>query len=280
MPIIINTSWSDITASGVTIIDKKFGDVPESGTGGLSSQSPYAEATVYYYIPWSQRWTFVQAILGSPQASDFADTSALVYRLPVPYPDNEALYASAFEIHPIPSPSGTNSAPSSPETAYNYAVVAIKYSTPTYPVTGDNPLVTIEGASGAQEITAPLFSYAFSDGSKPEQPVGILIPNQEIRMTYHRVPYINTDIFTSYQGMVNSATFLGLDVGTVFCNPITWSTSITVNQYSLFEVQFSFSWRALPWNQFIKPNGAVDTLTNVATGDPVFASVDFNDLFS
>jgi hypothetical protein len=280
VPTIITTSWSDITTAGVTILDKKFGDVPESGNGGLSGTSPYAEATVYYYIPWSQRWTFVQTIMGSPQASDFSTPTALVYRLPVPYPDSAALYASAFEIHPVPSPSGTNSLPSAAETAYNYAIVAIKYSTPSYPVSGSNPLLTIEGASGAQEITAPLLSYQFSDGTKPEQPVGIPIPNQEIRITYHRVPYINTDIFTSYQGMVNSATFLGLSAGYVFCNPITWSTSITVNQYSLFEVQFSFSWRALPWNQFIKPNGAVDTLTNVATGDPVFASVDFNELFS
>jgi hypothetical protein len=202
-----------------------------------------------------------------------------VYRTPLQYTDNTALFAASFNINPILSPSGSASAPSAVEVAYRYAQVDLTYSTPSYNMSGTDAFVTIEGEAGGQEVTVPFQSYSFSDGSKPEQPVGILVPNQQITMTYHRVPYVDYSTFTGYAGTVNSATFLGLSAGYVLCNPIKWSTGITVGSLPLYEVTYSFSWRAVPWNKFLKADGTYDTLTNSA-GSPVFGSTDFNALFS
>jgi hypothetical protein len=270
--IILNTTWSDVS---VPVFNKQFGQQPESGTNVAAS------ATVYYQLNYLDRWTFIREVMGTPQALDYSNPNQLIYRLALQYPDNLALYASQFDITPIASPSalaldGYCALASQPETVYSYCWVGITYSSLTYDPT---TLYTVEVKTGAQEVTAPNYTYHFvSDGSDIDQTVGVLVPNQEITITQMRVPYFDSSQYISYQSTVNATQFLGYAAGTVLFNPMTstYSSSIAAGS-PVYQVTFSFTWRYVPWNWFLKSDGTWDLVQDDG-GNPVFQSSEYNNL--
>lgn len=269
MPNIFQTTWADID---VPVYDKRFGANSGSGTNSSASE------TVYYLVDYTNRWRFIRAAMGTPQALDYANPSSLLYRMPLQLPDNLALFAQKFDWTAIGSPTGVCASVFSPETAYKYAWVGLQYSSLTYnPVT----LYSVENRTGSQEITAPNYYYSFvSDGLKIDQAVGVNVPNQEFAITFHRVPYFDGSTFVSYQGTVNATTFLGYAAGTVLFNP-------TVSHYDagigvgtpIYEVTLSFTWRSIPWNYFLRPGGSWAAVQDPASNPP-FASSEFNNLIS
>ena len=75
-------------------------------------------------------------------------------------------------------------------------------------------------------------------------------------ITTYLNPNLDDALATSLVGKTNSAVFLGRPVKTMRFDGLNASFAQTVTMQTTFQKQFSFSYRAIPWGQRLRPMAA------------------------
>lgn len=145
------------------------------------------------------------------------------------------------------------------------------------------PWVTANFDMSSEFITVPGAVYRYADGTPTDEKVGRMIPETDISMTVHRLPYAPLDEVANVQGKLNNAPFRILnrafDVGTLLFRG--GQSTIDVDSIGSINctANYRFLFRPIPHNFFLKPTrtGGFQVITD-GNGDTVYQLGDFTQL--
>jgi hypothetical protein len=254
-----------------------------------------ASAQMSFKVPWQNRWQFVLSVMGQVSITGGVNGTVTRYA-PMVYPDFPALYCQGIDMQGW----GNFEASTNTSIIYDWAVVTCVFGTFPWNFQGLNdPNGLTNGLYRSQSVefsgemlSLPAAGYKFS--ASPQLPVtqniGRIVPLLNISITQHMCPSIPFATLFSLIGNVNSTSFYGAATGTVlFLGASSESDfSLTQNNQSWLisqKLTTKFTYRAIPWNMFLRPdgtdpngNGGYDTVVNTAGGN-VYPAADLNQIF-
>jgi hypothetical protein len=280
MPTPLNpvTTLADISVPYKRMMNSTTANIDESGVT--------ARASFLVKRP-QDAWQFVRDVAGSIRNLG-GPGSPMLYRVPLQFPENPNLYANGASItyggaqqwaagtYTYSGPSGLGPSP------YGYARVDVNFKFYAWGFQ-DAQWSTYQMRSSGNFITTPYQVYLFADGRRTDADVGILVPEQEMVYTRYWLPdlsYIEPTVL-AMSGCVNSAPFgpRALDSGTVLFIGGDSNQTQSVMGIQSQDVQLTFRYRRIPWNNFLHPDG-VSGFQPIAdgAGNPPFPGADINQL--
>ena len=164
---------------------------------------------------------------------------------------------------------------------YSKAIIDIDFATPQFGLTGAGAFMVQRLNYGGNMITIPGSCYAFGDGTKVNQDVGRFVPEVEYSVTYYQVPPgLDPTLITGLTGTVNSTPIFGLGAGNVLFNGGSSEVQTTALFQQSFQLELSFSFRPVPWNDLAKPDGSGFALVTDGGGNPIYTSADHTPLLA
>lgn len=193
--------------------------------------------------------------------------------VPLRFPDATALLATNVDVKLTGYDYALN--------LYSTAVIDVDFSTPQFDMTGQNAFLTENMRFGGNMITLPGSSYHFpSDSSKVNQDVGRFVPEVELNITKQMVPGLDVTTILSLTGKVNNAPFLGGAEGTVLFTGANSDRQTTATFVQSFQIQLSFMYRPVPWNQLCRPDGTGFEAVQDGGGNGIYQEADLTQLFN
>lgn len=203
-----------------------------------------------FKVTWEDSPAFLQAVIGTT-----ATINGLVRRVPLQNPYLPQLYAVG-----ISDCQGVGSdANISATRPYPWLIYTVDFAILPFGVSGDSAFLTLNHDGAGRTVTVPGQYYAFSDGTKIDQNVGIPIGGHAISLTVHQLPSLINfmAVATPLEGKVNSTTLTVAGIsyapGTVFFETFGTSSQKSAFGVATHEAGISLIYSALPWNKAIKP---------------------------
>ncbi len=239
-----------------------------------------------FLCAWNDRYTVAKAILGLNTAVRVG--SFITIRVPMQYPEIPYMYAHQIAIKGVGPPFGR-----SPQFAYPYAVVMVNFKCSAWSFQGiddpggqnqidpTHPYIYAEQhiQSSAEMLTVP-GKYAFFAGTDHTSliPYGYRIALVDLVITLHRIPYLPTSQALNYAGMINDATFLGVDAYKLMFNGMESVQTRLTDGTMTTDATFKFQARSIRWDYgYDGQAGAFAQVVKTSGGsDPFIESTDLS----
>lgn len=261
-------------ATSTEILNEGFGY--EIGDKGV-------EATIRFWFSGADLQNFVNVVIGLPAITFTFYGSSISRLIPLAHPYQYNCYAYTARIYPAPdSVSGLDGTGHGID--YTDWFADIGFRTPQYSVdtASPNAFVTEQRSNGVEMTTRPGSAYKFlSDGKRINHDVGIPVITAEYSLTFHQLSSLDDTLYDSLVGCVNSATFYGKPAGTMLYLGASSSGEFTLAGAASFEVTHQFSYKSVPHNNIMRPDGAMfDTPVLISDGTTtMLPSADLNALW-
>lgn len=256
-------------------------EVLSVGNGSWSDQ-------ITFYIPWDQRWVFLDYVAGTSE--EFVTSGGTVTRVvPLRHPERpEVLFAVGASCEGIGGYHERSALNGNPllvdgmdqPILYSHARVTVDFSTLSFGFEGDQPFTELNLKHGAEYWTKPGTAWLFSNGSKSSQDVGVLVPTTTYQLTSYQNAALNATLLRQCQGKVNSTTLFlageSLPAGTVRFDGAETSSSRSTLGAITHVKRMAFTWRAVNWNLQMREDGELDIPINVFSGLPPYETADLN----
>jgi len=208
-----------------------------------------------FKVAWGMRVDFAVELLGGYRwiGNSFA------YTPPAVMPGVPQAIVREIEIEPFPEDvsSGPPGTLREEVSSYPYAIVEATYTIPEHgndrsrPDLPDVPQGTFLSYSselGTEHTTVPGRTWQWQGGGDvpADQAPSILVPTEDIRLTWERVPSPPWAALRDKRGMVNSGNFLNHTEGTVLFLGARTSREFQVQGDGLWRLDFHFKVRAMP----------------------------------
>jgi hypothetical protein len=239
-------------------------------------------ATMVFLVDWSDRWQFIRDVAGKSVIVGPSSGPTIVRSAPLQYPDNKNLYANGVSVEPIGVSYCTTSG------AYAKAEITVTFGTLSFDSevsqgTQNTVYRSIEIDMSAQLMSLPTSPFEFatpSGGFKPntnQVNPGLLMPQAQITITSHQVPYLDTELIFGFIGSINLYTFYGMAPGTCLFLGVQCRRQATSEGLQAWEISYRFSFRPIDWNKFYSPTPGVgfDFLYHKATSTTIYSYMDF-----
>lgn len=253
---------------------------------GASSGGPFASKG--YLCNWADRYPLANSFLGLATVSGGTSIS---FPAPTPYPESLNMYPNSVEIEGVGRPSQ-----GAKQIQWPYAIVRVHYGVRQYGVfPADDPggvnsidqtmplvYATQELDFASTWITIPKTSIKLADGTKLDQDFGMRVPQTDMSITLHKMPYLPGTLITNVMGSpINSAKFLNCPAGYCLFNGAKVRRSASTDGTFTQEVTYSFSFRAIaPWDYMFAPDGSGWKKVVTQGGADVISRGDLSVLFT
>lgn len=225
-------------------------------TEGIHEGGPYA--TKKYLCDWANRYQLANGMLGLVSGTG----GAISLFAPQQYPQSLNMWAREVYIEGAGQPTQGPA-----QLQFPKAVVTVNYGvpkfgilpTPSISIDPSNPIIyaTQEIDIGMEQFNIPASAVQVLGPTAPlAKDVPVYFARAEIAITLHRFPWLPAPLIFGLVGNLNSAKYLGCDVGKLRFNGgrthLTASTDGTQTQ----DVTLSFSYRNVArWDYTFHPNG-------------------------
>ncbi len=239
-----------------------------------------------FLCPWGDRYTVAQALLGLSATTHIGE---LTLNTPKQYPERATMYAHDIGIQGVGFPQeGTNGV-----MAFYRAIISVNYQCLPWSFEGIDlglyynnidpatPLIYCRQTMDYSTcwITIPHKGLKFAGGAFLHRDWKMPLCQIEMNLTFIRVPYLPGQVaFQVAKAPLNSTTFLGAPPGYVIFNG--WRNEQTRDTAGNFtqDINMSFSFRSVPWDQDWNPLGAPAAFQQVqdGAGNPIMQRSDLN----
>lgn len=262
-----------------------------SDSGITESQEPrQPQARVRFKCAAGDHYQLIKDVVGTSTAVTDWTIGNIERVFPLPYPPSPNLIGRAVESVEFKGPATRIPGVPLPWFWRKYAYVTIRFELALFNDGEGNGQQDISG----QPFTSTTFNTSGDSMSLPGSVLkfprgapnktaaaGIVIPQAEIQMTRHLMPFIPLPQMLALQGKVNAAPIqflnMAIDVGHVLF--VGGSTQITCDTLGnlMWDVTYNMVYRALPWNMFFSPTpGEGWAIPLDQAGNPVYQPGDFS----
>lgn len=167
---------------------------------------------------------------------------------------------------------------------FSLAKVDVTFRTVPYQTDGGAPFLVMNnrGASQSYSLAGSKMSFP-SDGTPIQADASLNVPILTYSATIYQAVGPGDDVVAPLMGTVNNATLtLGafpMPAGTFRFDTMDNEVSTTVGSVKSYQRTLMGSFRPVPWNYFLRPNGLWEVALK-PNGDPVYAPADHSVLFS
>ena len=161
---------------------------------------------------------------------------------------------------------------------WSEAKVILNFKNVPYATDGAQPFLVKRTRASANVYTIAGLKLAFSDHTPLPADAGVTIP--EICYTYmlYMCEALDDALVGSLLGKVNSTSIFGWPAGTVRSDGFNAEETFTAGQIPAYNRELVLTYRPIPWNKFLKPDGTWDYALKPG-GGYVYDSADLNQLF-
>jgi hypothetical protein len=227
-------------------------------------------------LPWEDAEAGMQAIAGVPTVL----SGALVRRVPLESPYVPGMYATSLRHRGV----GVDGA-ITPSRPYSHVMVDVVFETPRWPLEGSSAYTSFRFTGNVQRITLPNTYYTFAGQAGAlavvEQNVGRDVGAVGVEIGRHWVadPTISMAVLLPLLGKVSTQPVtigaLTFAAGTLLFPTTMSDIRIPAQGEINATLALTLSWRELPWNMAIRPDGAANLLSPLP-----FATADLNAIFA
>jgi hypothetical protein len=237
--------------------------------------------SIRFWFAGADLWGFTSTASGLAQTMTVGGSSVTrLIPLIHPYISGANCYCDSIKVYPAP-----DSVASWDGTAIAFAdyFADVHFATYSYPMeSGDQPTVTLDLQGGSEMVTRPGWAYKMlSDGKPINHDVGVPVTTVDFTLTMHRLSSLDTSLYTSLAGSVNSTTFWGQAAGTVLYRGPGVQGQQSIGGFPAYDAAHAFQFRSVPHNQIMRDDGAgFDTPVLVSDGSTaMIPSADLNQLW-
>lgn len=162
---------------------------------------------------------------------------------------------------------------------YQYAAVTLTFKTVPFLTDGSTPFMVVNRQSAGEAYTLAGQKLAFpSDGSLIDADASVAIPTKTFVVTIYQAYSVNdTAIDNAIANPINSASFLGYAAGYLRFDGVDSTTTMTAGFSVSYQISYKFTYRPVPWNQFLRPDGTWEA-PKTPGGAFVYGTSDLNAL--
>jgi hypothetical protein len=232
-----------------------------------SLEPGHAQARVRFKCLWSDHYQLIRDVLGTASAINAWESAAQIERtFPMSYPTAPFMIGQAVESVEARGPGYAIPGLPPQWVTRRWAIVTIRFGVATFNDGQGNgpqdasgqPYTTTTFNVGGEFITLPDSTYTFPSKAPTSSPIGILVPQTEIPVTRHLMPFIPLPQMLALQGKVNldPVPFLNFIFTPGQLLFVGGSTTITCDTLGniMWDVTYQMMYRYIPWNYFLSPN--------------------------
>jgi hypothetical protein len=234
-------------------------------------QSGY-KGDVSFVVAASDLATFCIWAGGSPYKITVG-SSTVTRLIPVSHPDYSSLLCKKISSTAFGSFTPTNTPGL---TNFSHARITLGFESVPFATDGSTPFMVTSTRAGSEVYTVAGSKLTFpSDGSTLQSDAGVTVPTIVYQVTTYLAPSLNDVTYGAILATpVNSAVFLGQPIGTMRFDSFSSETTMTVGG-NAYQTTFMFTFRPVPWNQFLRPNFVWEAPT-APGGGYVYGASDLN----
>jgi hypothetical protein len=175
-----------------------------------------------------------------------------------------------------------NLLPTSPGRLYSHAKIVCTFKSVPYGNDGATPFLTVRAVGSSEQVTIPGTGYTFtSDGSPIKQDSSFAIATTTYNVTIFQAVGVDEALYaTLAANPVNSIPFLNFDAGTLRFDTWEYTQTQNSNFAKSYQIGFNFSWRAIPWNRVLRPDGIWESPVRTVDGGALYGTSDLNVLLN
>lgn len=138
---------------------------------------------------------------------------------------------------------------------YTWSEVTASFQSVPYPTDGSTAFYTVETVGGSESYSVAGGKLKFPSDNTPLQvDATVPVPVIQYRVTVYLCYSLNDSVLNPLAGSVNNNTFLGWPAGTIRFDNYTSSLAMTATNTATYTRTLNLSYRAIPWNQLLRPN--------------------------
>jgi hypothetical protein len=268
MPLDSSTS---ITLLGIQVWDE--------GTREQFVRASTSSATRTLVCAWNDRVALINVLRGNV----LQESPAVVqYSPPAAYPDAPWLFVDTIDVEGIPGESGL-SVGTNGLVAYKYARIRVTYRSLPYLEGTETGVLSVDYGSEWFTLSNSRPSLKFSDGSGEDVSTdlnpSLRITTVAFRQTRNNLPSIPVNQIVAATDTVNQSSFQGAAPGTVKFDGAASQRRLFSNGSPGWDLTYAFTYRPVGWNVAYDPVGGWRPVLLKSSGQPPFASYDYNALF-
>lgn len=209
------------------------------------------QGTRRFKVAWNDCADFVVELVGGYRMEE----GSFVYTPPATFPLASHATVVEAQVEPFPpdNPDGSELASLTiGANRYEYALVTAQYgmlfdatnkSRADLPDVPAGTYLTYSSDLGAEYESIPGRSFVWYDDGEPvpdDMYPGILVPTEEVRLAWHRVPSPPWDAMRDLRGKVNDSAFLNHAPGTVLFQGARTSREFQLQDPGMFRLDYHF----------------------------------------
>ena len=215
------------------------------------------EGSIRFLVSGPQVQAFCDVLAGKPATAVTIGGTAATRMIPLRHPRDSTMYAYTSRIYP---PEGIVANEGPPGSGFGidfeWYFADVRFRVPTWSASGSYPMVTYDEDAGMEMRTRPGTAYQFpSDGLRVLHDVGV--PNGVVKfaLTFEGLTSLDSALFRSLIGTVNSTTFFDCPPGTVLYEGCSSSGQYQIGGVPAFRARQMFSYSRIPHRQIMRPDG-------------------------
>lgn len=201
--------------------------------------------------------SFCNILAGIPATTVTIGGTTTTRMIPLQHPRDPLIYAYTSHIYKAPNSIATpGPAGSGWGIDFQWYLADVKFRTPKWSATGDYPMMSYDEDAGMEMRTRPGTAYQFpSDGLRVLHDVGV--PNGVVKfaLTFEGLTSLNSALYRSLVGTVNSSTFFDCPAGTVLYEGCSSGTRLQIGGVPSWRARQNFSYSRIPHRQIMRPDG-------------------------
>jgi hypothetical protein len=222
-------------------------------TEAITGDGPMATVK-FKVLRAADRYSFCQQLLGlwtgTPPGNIF-------YTLPYEYPPSPNLLCTQIpEIigfdKPLPLSVGL------PWLFKKSTIVTAVFTRPPWQAATNAGFFSIDFSASGEFLTIPETTYRFGDGTPTMTPIGVVMPEAQITVTRHRMPFLPDQYAMPLIGTINNAPFIigwnTYPTSTLLFSGMTSEIAPDPLGNIAFTVKYIFTFRPVNWNYYLHPN--------------------------
>lgn len=226
---------------------------------GIHSQGP--EATKKFLVPWANRYTVANALLGL--SSGTGPGGSVNLTAPASYPESQNMFVREIGIE------GKGKCTQGPlQLQFAQAILTVNYGVPQFGYIAQ-PNQSIDPGSpyiyatqdidfSRERVTLPKSSVTLANGHKlKDLPYSFPIVQAVFSIQLHQVPYLPAAVvYTAMKNPINNATFLGIPAGYLIFNGGKNHQEAASDGTYTQAMSYVFTARTiLRWDEVLDPDG-------------------------
>ena len=232
-------------------------------------------ATMHFLVALNDVTAFVHHIIGTRETIAYLG-GTMERVIPLVYPDDPEMFLVSYQPEYFGTPGGSGTSVYS--SMFSHARVACEFATLSFGVQGDSPYWSLSTDFAVAVETIPGSAFVFpSDGSRLSGDAGTSVGVVSYVLTVYQSATTFGYTAASLVGKVNSVAFDDFPIGTLWLKGLRSQLSRGMFSQSLVK-SYDIQFRARPWNEVMRGDGAWEAPLTVAGSLPKYQSDDLNQL--